>query len=384
VANLLEEFTARLNSHFFLREYSFAKNCFRVDGKQELELADHVIALPDATLVFQMKERSAEAHSERSSAREWFRQTVVKKGCGQIADSTRFLRDQASLPIPNQRGHEHDLAWRNKPIVPIILYSPGKVFIPEIHSKRHHLSRRAGFVHILPINDYYDLCRTLVLPVELISYFSFREDLLRTSEGIWQEREIIAQFIANTKTRLPTPDMERLIRDALDDIASFDIGDVFRRFGEKAQHSEGLGHGLQYYQILAEFSRLNRSEMRGFKRLFRWALEHAGQSELELPSRMQSLNTRTGFVVFPVPEGAFDLRLNALQNFATLAKYDFRIDRQVGVCVARDGNEIEVDWIFLDFPWQEDHGLEQNLANKNPFRPRPTPKTAYRYPAIER
>ncbi len=52
-------------------------------------------------------------------------------------------------------------------------------------------------------------------------------------------------------------------------------------------HSEGLGHGLQYYQILAEFSRLNRSEMRGFKRLFRWALEHARQSELELPSRMQ-------------------------------------------------------------------------------------------------
>jgi hypothetical protein len=65
---------------------------------------------------------------------------------------------------------------------------------------------------------------------------------------------------------------------------------------------------------------------------------------------MRSLNGSTGFLVFPVPEGAFEQRLNALQNLAIGAKYDYRVERQIGVCVAYDENEIEVDSIFLDFP----------------------------------
>jgi len=76
-------------------------------------------------------------------------------------------------------------------------------------------------------------------------------------------------------------------------------------------------------------------------------------------------------------------RLNALQNFAILAKYDFRVERQIGVCVAHDGDEIEVDWIFLDFPWQEDRAIEEALTHNYPFRPRPTPKIVYRYPTTD-
>jgi hypothetical protein len=167
------------------------------------------------------------------------------------------------------------------------------------------------------------------------------------------------------------------------DTASFEVGDIFRRFGEKAQYLEGIVGDLQYYEVLAEFSRLNRSEMRGFSRLFQWALEHAGQKELEIPARMQSLDGRTGFLVFPVPEGAFKQRVNALQNLAILAKYDFRVDRQIGVCVAHDGNEIEVDWIFLDSPWQEDRLTEEALTRNYPFRPRPAPKAVYRYPITD-
>jgi hypothetical protein len=181
-----------------------------------------------------MKEGSSEASTDPTVVHEWFQQTVVKKGCGQIADSFSFLRNQPSLPITNQRGHVHDLASQAKPVIPIIVYSPGGTFIPAAHSKRHHLSKRAGFVHILPMNDYRDLCRTLVLPVELISYFSFRQHLLSTSEAVWREPELIAQFIGNTTTRLPSKEGERFVRDAVHDAASFEVGDILRRFGEKS------------------------------------------------------------------------------------------------------------------------------------------------------
>ena len=74
--------------------------------------------------------------------------------------------------------------------------------------------------------------------------------------------------------------------------------------------------------------------MRGFKELFTWAFENAGK-EVKLPARLDSLNTGTGFVIFPVAHGMFEKRLNALSNFSLLMKYDFRLKRQIGVSVAR-------------------------------------------------
>ena len=51
----LEAFTAEINRHFFLREYSFAENVFKPDHGTEVEAADHLIALPEAFLVFQIR-----------------------------------------------------------------------------------------------------------------------------------------------------------------------------------------------------------------------------------------------------------------------------------------------------------------------------------------
>ncbi|MEO7142235.1 MAG: hypothetical protein ABI165_01900, partial [Bryobacteraceae bacterium] len=129
-----------------------------------------------------------------------------------------------------------------------------------------------------------------------------------------------------------------------------------------------------------EFSRLTRSEMRCFKRLLTWALENTGTDLRQIPARMCSIRTGTGFVVIPVHKGAFERRLNALNNFAVAAKYDFRLERQIGVSVARDGAEIELDWLYIEYPWQHDHVIEEALASSYPFRTKPTPRAEFRYP----
>src|ERR1700733_13913460 len=150
--NLSEQFTADLNQLFFLREYSFGKNQFRaaLSGRQ-LELADHVIALPDALLIFQIKGRDSGAATDIASVEKWFHQKVLKKGCGQIADSLRFLRDQPSLILTNERGHPHDLASARELVIPILLYSSGGALPEGLRTKKHHISKRAGFVHVLNI-----------------------------------------------------------------------------------------------------------------------------------------------------------------------------------------------------------------------------------------
>ncbi len=380
---MLEAFTAEVNRFVFLREYSFAKNVFRAPGGQELELADHLIAHPDALFVFQLKERTQEASPDKDAVAKWFAQKVTKVGCGQIADSIRFLSEQPKLLVPNQRGYEHDLAADPRPVIPIILYSyPSENPLPStVESKRYHNSRRAGFVHILSFRNYCHLCQALALPSELIAYFSFRRTVfLQNPENQWSESQMAAQFIANTNEPLPQEEARLLLSKATDDTSSFDVGSLLREFGDKISHQEDGGGELDYYRILGEFSRLNRAEMRGFKQIFDWALEHAGAKQLQLPVRMQSTNTKTSFVIFPVPDGAFQMRLNALRNFATLAKYDFRAERQIGASVARDGEAIQIDWLFMEFPWQADSNVERSLERSYPFHARPKPKVTYRYP----
>jgi|SRR5579872_2030201 len=385
MGNLLEEFTAELNGYFFLSEYSFDKNQFRASSNQELELADHVIALPDALFIFQMKERDSGATSDEASVDEWFRHKVLKKGCGQIADSLSFLKDQPSLWVKNLRGHQHDLASLNKPVIPILLYASGPIVPDNVAVKRHQLSKRAGFVHVLRISDYYHLCHTLALPSELIAYFAFRLDLLLRNPGLqWEEARITAQFIS--KAHEPVTDIEarELLDDARYDVSSFDLTPILRRFGEKVTYLDGRGGDLDYYRILGEFSKPSRAEMRGVKRLLTWALDNAGGDEMRMPARMRSLNTGTGFVVIPIHGGAFNTRLNALNNYSVAAKYESRLERQIGISVARDGTEVELDWLYIEHPWQHDAEVERMLSTHYPFRPEPTPQIEYRYPRYAR
>jgi hypothetical protein len=235
------------------------------------------------------------------------------------------------------------------------------------------------------IRDYYDLCHTLALPSELIAYFLFRQDILvKNPKHSWEEARLAAQFIAETQEPLPDVEVTEFLQDASDDISSFDLAPILRRFGEKVTYLAGSGADLDYYRILGEFSRLSRAEMRGFKRLLAWALQKAGGELAEIPARMQSVNTGTGFVVFPVFEGAFETRLNALKAFATAAKYDFRLERQIGLSVARDSAEVELDWIYIEHPWRYEPEIAEALSNNYPFRPKPLPRTEYRYPKRDR
>jgi hypothetical protein len=383
VSNLLERFTAEINRHFFLSEFSFSRNQFQAASGSEFELADHLIALPDALFVFQLKERADDAAHDSEAIETWFRKKVIDKGCGQIADSLRFLREQPDLRVTNQRGHAHNLASDRRPVIPILLFATGASIPGAIKAKRHHLSQRAGFVHIIHIRHYQRLCDLLALPSELIAYFIFRREfLLRKPEMVLSEAQIAAQFIAETDAILSPEKARAVLEAAADDNQSFDIGPLLRRFGDKINYLDGAGAGLDYYRILAEFTRLDRAEMRGFKVLLKWAMENVGGTDVEIPARMRSGSTGTGFVVIPVPGSAFALRLNALDNFARLAKYDFGVDRQVGLTLARDGDEIEIDWIFLEWPWQHDPELEKVLAEKYPFRPKPDAKIRYRFPDI--
>jgi hypothetical protein len=229
----IEEFTAEIGRHVFLREFSFGKNTFRAACGSERELADHVIALPTETLVFQIKERDVGAASDERAIVNWFNKKVLKDGCGQLRDSEAFLRDQPQLRISNQRGDIFDLARRTSKVVKILLYSASGAPVPKLVSScRHKISSRAGFVHVLDIEDYYNLCRCLLAPRELSEFLAFRQQLLeRTNGAPPDEAMIAAMFIVEASSPLQDAEARRILDAAIADNVSFDLGPLLSKYG---------------------------------------------------------------------------------------------------------------------------------------------------------
>jgi hypothetical protein len=62
----------------------------------------------------------------------------------------------------------------------------------EYRRIKHHESETAGFIHIIPARDYAAIVRTLLTPVELDEYLSFRERLIDR----WRERTLFVSEMA--------------------------------------------------------------------------------------------------------------------------------------------------------------------------------------------
>jgi hypothetical protein len=143
-----------------------------------------------------------------------------------------------------------------------------------------------------------------------------------------------------------------------------------------------LGSGTEppdYYAILDEFMWMNRVHWRSFKQLRDWAIEKAGAKDYETPARMVVPRRRTGFVVFPVPDGEYDNRLTALQNYTRAAKYDLELDHQIGVVISRIEGNVEIDWMVASFPWRPDPEMDERLKDNYPFRDELPARTDFRY-----
>lgn len=381
MVSALEQFLAKMNANLFLREFSFSQNTFASSHGAELEVADHILLLPQAVFAFEVKERVKAGSDTDAAIENWFHHKVLGTACGQLANTERFLRVEPDLKLPNQRGHLHDFSDPSAPLVKIAIYSTGQRLPKSIAQQTHKVSSRAGFVHLLHIQDYLRLCELLVLPPEIADYFVFREALLK-EHPTWSHGEpsLLASFVNEDMSGATFGEEARKILEEVQrDNYSLELGNVLRKFGDKVQYVDGRGSEKDYYGILHEFAYMNRTYVRGFRKLLDWALQAEGKPETELPARMLVEPRNTGIVLFPVPRRSLHLRHNALLNFTMLCKYDWKLSRQIGVSVAREGDEVLLDWAFAEYPWTEDLELEQLLADRYPFRPTPEPKGDFRF-----
>ncbi len=373
-----ETFIAKYhNSLVFFREFAFSSTKFTPPGAPEVEFADGVVQLGNTLVIFQMKERAKSDAGNADDERRWFDDKVAAKGTRQIRDTLRYLSSGNEILVTNDRGDTFNIAADSyAEIFKIVLYDRGENLPQDCSRKRFHVSKTAGFIHIMDARDYLGMTRVLRAPQEVLEYLRFREDvLIRYPEvcSTMTERALAGHFIEGDQDKPPS----MATADAIDRLADpgedWDISPIIMQFRERIVY--GDPDNKLYYNIVRELSMLPRSAWRAIKERFDLCVRNVQEDRFERPYRLAHPATDCGIVLASATsELTTDpnwsvMRVNAVENFAIGHKYELRLGKCIGVLIAKNGDHIEIHWSMVEHAWVEDPAIQAWLDENNPFRP---------------
>lgn len=365
-----EASTAKLNQHFFFREFTFSKTTFRPTPEEEVELADSILWLDDLLVVFQLKERSIPGSSAADREERWFNQKVVALGTRQIRDTLTYLSAHKRIELKNHQGHTFELNnSKIKSMHKIVCYLADDSLPYECHSKKFHRSKTAGIIHLIGAQDYKIIAHTLLTPPELSEYLAFREELIEKwgiSVNSVPEPALLGQYLVGDADSSPSIAFVEYL-SALDHRADeWDISGIIKNFPDRVTTDN---EPTDYYEIIIQIAKLKRNELREFKKRFQLSMEKSHSDELVLPYRFASPRTGCGFVFIPLAADMVAHRRRGIENLTYAGKYDLKLDRCLGISfAAEEGGWYAIEWCYMEFPWQHDGDVEERLRCRNPFR----------------
>ena len=373
----LEEYASQINENIFLREFSFARNEFSPAQESELQFSDQVIWLDELLITIQLKERELSGKHTRQTEEKWFQKKIIGKATKQIRDTLDYLTRYREINITNGRGHVFNVsaARTNKPIS-VVSYAPHKLLPREYTRKKFHLSSTAGFIHLIPIEDWLEICHTLMTPAEIVEYLGFRQEISLEHESKVNElpeETLIGQFLYGTLDAEPALAFTKYLQLFVQAYDEFDMSHIWNRFGDRIVRiiefspTRRVAEEHRYYDILKELAKLNRNELRLFKFRHDLCIEKCKTNELTRPYRFTSPRTGCGFVFIVITKEHTATTVNALQNFTAAHKYDQKLNKCIGISFANDGEYYDVGWCFQEEPWIYDAEMEQRLKEQFPF-----------------
>jgi len=365
----------KLNESYFFREFTFSCNTFKPDRRTELELADSVVWLDDLLIVVQVKERYAAFGATLADEENWFRNEVLGKAVAQVGNTLRYLQAYDSIELMNNQGHALNLAdAKGKRTHKLVIYHTKEKLPDRCAAQKFHEVDGSGIVHIFRSGDYLEILETLITPAEVHEYLSFREEVIRrwpTAVSEVCEHALLGQFLHNRADIQPTREYVGLLdamRQKAGDSHEWDISRIIHLFAERRTTPQTAE--IDYYRILKEIAKLNRSDMALFKERFRLSMEMANADRVVLPYRFMA-STGCGFLFLPLQRSRMAHRIDDLMAFTHLNKYDLKLERCVGLTFVSEGNGTwcDVQWCRIEHPWKEKPEYEEILKANYPFRP---------------
>ncbi len=369
-SSLLQEFTTQQNENAFLRAFSFSTTQLPIDSASDVELADRVILMNEIGFIFQLMEREQRVASKTGDLEKWITNYVVRRGVKQIQNTRDLLGSYRGLSIVNNFGHRLSISPKDPDLlISVIVYRvPPKT--RAFRAARFKKNRNGGFVHILRDVDYFEIFQHFVTPAELSDYFGFRRDILINwdpSATAVSEAALIGQYLLEDYFSPPDERFESASRSRGGPTAC-EFSFVLDSLASSIASQESDYADTDCYDVLAELARLARYELRALKQQVRLALEAVRGNRLELPYRIASARTGTGFLVLAVTKEFRDRALGALRSLSLASKYELDLERHVGIGMWRNSEFVDIEWIFVNGRNLPDPHLDERLARSYPFR----------------
>lgn len=360
-----------LNEYFFFKEFTYSDNKFKKPDGQEVEFADSIIFLDDFSFIFQIKERVNPFNSTEKKEKKWFKDKVIKKGTKQIRDTLSYIEDYPNASLVNNRGDSINIPTSSlSSIHKIVVHKSDELLPDECKNKKYHVSKTVGVIHIFQSHDYLGIVHYLITPAELSEYLLFRSNLIdQYGEDINEisELAILGQYLSGSEEGGPSEEFIQYLALLDEDIESWDMTGIIKRFPEKITRQEGAS---DYYCIVNEIAKLMRNELAAFRDRFIRSWEAAKDDKSVLPYRFKSPRTGCAFLFLPLLKSKKGSRGEALVNLTLANKYDLQSDKSLGVSFIADKDGWQdVEWCFVEEAWQKDQEIDKLLEENYPFRP---------------
>ncbi len=369
-ASLLHDFAAQQHANVFTRAFSFPASQLPVSSEKDVELADRVLLLDNVGFIFQLREREQKVASKTGDLEKWVSSNVVRKGAKQIQNTRELLDTYMSVSVVNHFGHRLTVSPGDPDsFVSMIIYR-----VPPrsraFRAARFKRNRNGGFVHILRDSDYFEICHHFVTPAEWIDYFSFRRDILLNwdpSAAAVSESALIGQYLLDD---FSSPPDQRFVRASKSrgGPTACEFSFVLESLASRIAGQEEVYADTHNYEILTELALLGRYELRALKQQLRLALEAVRANRFELPYRIASGRTGSGFLIVPVTREFHGRAFDALRSLSRASKHELDLEKQVGIGMWKNSEFVDLEWIFLEGTNSPDADLDERLAFNYPFR----------------
>ncbi|WP_061206174.1 hypothetical protein, partial [Leptospira santarosai] len=233
-----------------------------------------------------------------------------------------------------------------------------------------YFSSDFGFIHYINQKAYYDICLYLITPAEIYDYFKFRESILVENEkyddNSISEYSLLGQYLSGNVKVLPDVNSESFVKIFKDDLQSWDISFILKNLEDKIISPRD--NVTDYYKIIAEFAKLNRAALREIKKRLRLALHSVIKDIFDKPYRVVVPSSDCGFLILPVQAQLKDSIVEGLLGHCIVSKYELNNKKHVGIGISKEGDFIDILWIFIESESRPDKEIDKKLKENYPFR----------------
>lgn len=363
----LEQYLNFMSSEFFFKEFTFSDVRFSFDNQSEIELADLMLVVGKVFILFQLKERNREPLTSNTKEDRWFERKVLRKAIDQFANVDKAVKRGGAVSARSVAGIDQRfsaLAFSDS--VKMVIYSADPMLSTEMRGKKTRTSRRIGLVHLMEINDYIDVCRQLMTPMELHDYLMFRKSVVEkfpeAAERVTEDG-LLGQFVSGRFEDMPDSSFE-------ESLAALRTPNVIGRNHRliKLFKKSLVGGAVEHYHlVLRELALLRRNILQILWERIDLAIESCRKDSFRTPMRFSDPVRSSGFVIVPIQRDMRDHRLVALRNFTLAHKYDQRLRTCVGVAITKDDDYFLLEWCLAEFDWAFDDLMDEALKRNFPF-----------------